>query len=669
MKIISVTMILVALLAGISFGQTGTVKGKVTDKTTREPVPFANVSIWIDSIQKGVAVTDLDGIFIFTTDTGEYKLRVSYVGYATFRLEKVKVEEGKTVVADIELTPSSVNLDAVEIIDYKVPLISKDMTYSSSTVRSMRGSRSSSRAYDTKVRAAADKKLVRYGGDTLLPRAGVLTAGEINDFAKWTLWKDVASGSLKQWQETWEVSPKERYTFQVINDKGKPVVDAVVTLFSDTSTLWTAHTDNTGKAELWGNLFMGKTRENCHATVAFKGKSWPVEKALKFQNGINIIEIPATCEVPAGVDILFAVDVTGSMQDELDFVKKEILGIIGQVKADYPRADLSIGSIVYRDKEDEFVVRKKEFTPDISAITEFVSGFEARGGGDTPEAVDQALDTAINAMKWRENAVSRILFLILDAPPHTRPEVLSSLKKSLTAAAAKGIFIVPVTGSGIDKSGEYLLRSMALATNGRYVFLTDHSHVGGKHLIPATDEYDVMLLNKLLQKLIGEYLYTPPCAGDSTNIKKGSDTLYVYNPKIIAHVVADASLLHRKVKSRKGVNNVVSFTDTIKTAPPDTLQLDSIQPETAIDSALLKKERFHSFKYYPNPTTGILTIEIDGKLEDLFLADLSGKLLKRYPLGHETKITIDIGTFPAGIYFIQCLAGKKWTQGRVVLVH
>jgi hypothetical protein len=58
------------------------------------------------------------------------------------------------------------------------------------------------------------------------------------------------------------------------------------------------------------------------------------------------------------------------------------------------------------------------------------------------------------------------------------------------------------------------MRSIALATNGSYVFLTDDSGVGDKHIKPTTDNFKVELLNDLLQRVISEMIYMRSCKDD-----------------------------------------------------------------------------------------------------------------------------------------------------------
>lgn len=109
-------------------------------------------------------------------------------------------------------------------------------------------------------------------------------------------------------------------------------------------------------------------------------------------------------------------------------------------------------------------------------------------------------------LQWSSNAKARLLFLVLDAPPHHRPDVLNSLHKSIQAAAAKGIKIIPITASGIDKSTEFLMRFFAISTNGTYVFITNHSGIGNDHMEPTVGEYEVEYLNDLMVRLINEAL-------------------------------------------------------------------------------------------------------------------------------------------------------------------
>ena len=86
-------------------------------------------------------------------------------------------------------------------------------------------------------------------------------------------------------------------------------------------------------------------------------------------------------------------------------------------------------------------------------------------------------------------------------------------------AAVKGIRIVPVACSGTDKATEFIMRSMALATNGTYLFLTDDSGIGNGHIKPTTDEFKVELLNDLIQRIIEQMCFVNTCDAPTKNIE------------------------------------------------------------------------------------------------------------------------------------------------------
>ena len=95
--------------------------------------------------------------------------------------------------------------------------------------------------------------------------------------------------------------------------------------------------------------------------------------------------------------------------------------------------------------------------------------------------------------------------LLFSGPPHHEEEIIGSIHKSIKMYAGKGIKIIPIAASGVDKNTEFLLRLMAIFTDGTYTFITDHSGVGNNHLTPTVGEYKVELLNELIIRLIGEY--------------------------------------------------------------------------------------------------------------------------------------------------------------------
>src|SRR5690606_26264703 len=130
--------VFVTLLFTVSFAYAqsqGTIKGKMLDKETGEPLPFANVVVMKGGQQVAGAQTDFDGKFTVTgLGAGTYDLIAKYVGYQDIKLNGVIVNAGQiTFVPDVK-AGQGVDLDELVVIEYEVPLISKDQTSSGGTV-------------------------------------------------------------------------------------------------------------------------------------------------------------------------------------------------------------------------------------------------------------------------------------------------------------------------------------------------------------------------------------------------------------------------------------------------------------------------------------------------------------------------------------------------------
>jgi hypothetical protein len=114
----------------------GTIKGKILDKDNNEPLPFASVVLKKGGGQVAGATTDFDGKFTFPALTpGNYDLEATYVGYQAIKVAGVVVNGGKiTFIPDIKASSGAENLEEFVVIEYEVPLISKDQTSSGGTV-------------------------------------------------------------------------------------------------------------------------------------------------------------------------------------------------------------------------------------------------------------------------------------------------------------------------------------------------------------------------------------------------------------------------------------------------------------------------------------------------------------------------------------------------------
>ena len=96
------------------------------------------------------------------------------------------------------------------------------------------------------------------------------------------------------------------------------------------------------------------------------------------------------------------------MGDEIEYLKTELLDVIGRAKSRNPELAFRMGTVFYRDKGDEYIVKSSGLTADIPKTVEFIQKQFAGGGGDYPEAVHSALEEAIYRQKWSESAIARI---------------------------------------------------------------------------------------------------------------------------------------------------------------------------------------------------------------------------------------------------------------------
>ena len=228
------------------------------------------------------------------------------------------------------------------------------------------------------------------------------------------------------------------------------------------------------------------------------GESIAIETALATVGGGTV-----------ALDILFLLDATGSMDDEIDQLKATIAEVSQRIDRLPSQADVRLGMTLYRDEGDEFVTATFDFTRDVDAFADALDRVVADGGGDEPEALDEALAEALAAPSWRPAAQAvQLVFLVADAPPQIARDVPTPYTASMLEAAERGVKIFPVSSSGTDDQAEYVFRQLAQFTGARYVFLTYGAAgraTGGSTDITELD-YEELSLDYLIVRLISEEL-------------------------------------------------------------------------------------------------------------------------------------------------------------------
>ena len=340
--------------------------------------------------------------------------------------------------------------------------------------------------------------------------SGLLTAGEWNDNKNFGFIQNLlANGQSYNYSDffkKWGLSPFTRLVVKC-TAAGAPAEGAHVSVTCATnSAIYEGVTDHDGICYVYYSV-IDRDASPTHVAVSYGGDTQVTDIIPAQLTGEQNVEIvfENRDQKTKKLDLMFTIDTTGSMSDEIRYLQKELENVIIRVKNDCGNIPVRLSVNFYRDHGDAYVVKPYEFTTDIDSALASLAREYADGGGDYEEAVELALESSIYDHDWDEDSI-KLMFMVLDAPPHNTASIRESLHESIMAASKKGIRIIPVASSGVDKDTEFLLRAFAMTTGGTYTFLTDDSGIGGSHLEPTVGDYEVEHLNDMLVRIIEEYI-------------------------------------------------------------------------------------------------------------------------------------------------------------------
>ena len=342
------------------------------------------------------------------------------------------------------------------------------------------------------------------------PKAGLLTAGEWNDNKNFDFIKKLlADGQNYQYKDfftAWDLTPFNRLSIKCTAGQDAVTGANVAVLDEKGNPIWKGVTDHEGMCYAYYGLLDADMMPST-VTVSSNGeeKTYQVDSADLIDTSVITIDLSEKNTAAKKLDLMFTIDTTGSMGDEIFYLQKELEDVIRRVQADCDNIPVRLSVNFYRDMEDDYIVRPYEFTSDINSALSLLNKEYADGGGDYEEAVELALESSVFEHSWDSDSI-KLMFLVLDAPPHNTASIRESLIKSIQKASEMGIRIIPVASSGVDKNTEFLLRAFAMTTGGTYTFLTNDSGIGSDHIEPTIGEYTVEQLNDLLVRIIEEYI-------------------------------------------------------------------------------------------------------------------------------------------------------------------
>jgi Mg-chelatase subunit ChlD len=260
------------------------------------------------------------------------------------------------------------------------------------------------------------------------------------------------------------------------------------------------------------------------------------------------------------IEVCFVLDTTGSMGGLIEGAKQKIWSIANEMISAQPTPELKLGLIGYRDRGDDYVVKSFSLTDDIDAIYGHLREFQAGGGGDAPESVNEALAEAIHKMPWSgDSKVLKIIFLVGDAPPHM--DYPNGPKyPDLCWEAAKKELIINTIQCGEMAETKPIWQEIAKLSEGSYVGISQSGNVA---VISTPMDKELSRLNERIGTTLIPY-------GDS---KLQAEVHAKYAVAASAPVSAMADRLSYNSKTGKAVQGRGELVDALNN---NTLKLDEI---------------------------------------------------------------------------------------------
>ncbi|MDM0114925.1 VWA domain-containing protein [Variovorax sp. J22R133] len=340
------------------------------------------------------------------------------------------------------------------------------------------------------------------------PRRETVTAGMVDDNGDFPAYLQFRQRTASIAHRDRDVS--ERYLLQVRNAAGATVADAEVAVRSANGAAMWARTDTAGRVWLHPNAFDPSGSQMYEIAARKNGLQATSYLRRGQKSAVDLTLDARATPARAKLDLVFLVDATGSMGDEIGKLKATLRTIADEVARLPSRPDTCFGLVAYRDRGDAFLLRRHDLTNDLSGFQSVLNALQADGGGDYPEAMNEAFHDTVHKISWRGAGATRLVVLLADAPPHLDyggPQY----DDDMVAALGKGIKVFSVGASGLDKQGEYIQRQIAQYTGGRFVFLTykDGSNPAsgpGRETVHDVSNYSVQTLDRLIVRLVREEL-------------------------------------------------------------------------------------------------------------------------------------------------------------------
>ncbi len=344
-----------------------------------------------------------------------------------------------------------------------------------------------------------------------LDQASRLTAGDVDDNARWDDYFNYRrnySGA-----RVIDVDVTERHQIWVKDTTGFPILGAAVRITAGGQPVAVLRTHSDGRVYFFPAAYPAGAQASqfdLEIRAGDQTRTLTIDRSSSQREWQVSLDPQGQSTAQTRLDVLFLIDATGSMADEILQLKENMRAIAARIDSLPSAPDVRFAMTVYRDRGDQFTTRTFEFTPDVEFFTEALVEVAADGGGDYPEDLNEGLYKAVRVPEWRIEETVSLIFLVADAPPHLDyADQEFSYATEMQEAASRGIKIYPIASSGLDEQGEYIFRQLAQYTGGRFLFLTygaGGAGTTGTETDFNVDDYDVTSLDGLVIKIVEEEL-------------------------------------------------------------------------------------------------------------------------------------------------------------------
>ncbi len=277
--------------------------------------------------------------------------------------------------------------------------------------------------------------------------------------------------------QAFEMNISERIKISVTDRQGKSLPNCEIEIKNQSDNpVYSAKTYADGTVLFFPSDLKGDRSRSFSATARYEGstKRFTIKRYNKREVKVRFkLKRGRMKRVP--LDIVFVMDTTGSMGEEIRKLKNTIDLIHLNVSSFSSKPDVRFGMVLYKDKNDSYVTKVIPLTSDLDSFKQDLDRVEASGGGDGPEDLQSALKDTLQSIHWRENGI-KLGFIITDATAHLDYGQSYTYVKACRNAREQGIKLFSIGTGGLGTNGEYILRQIAQYTYANYIFL----HYGEK---------------------------------------------------------------------------------------------------------------------------------------------------------------------------------------------